>query len=361
MFKLIVGGLVFALSSQSVTGFKLLRQEAFQEDVVGTASEIDSYLSQHVLQYDYSTAEDRVGELEKKYREFIHEAHTSALAELALKNAFATDVVDEEKKGDCCSCTMQGSSHIIQETYRQFEMMCKKTKCPFLKRKCAMAEKDPEFTIGYQIGMTHPFEKAYFYCYGAGRCPHPGPCGHDENGNKVCDTECAMPNNIFNGADENIGKSRKRASILKNMNHLKFAATQKIEKLLDTIIEKKDDIMQEFPPKHHKQLDTGDMIIQTVPCSEKSDGNESNKKECGCSKCGKCIHKVGASVFMDTLRKAAEFCKHTKCPKAKEMCKLAEIHEHIAAGLIWQKLRPMEWSCGFCHGRGDCKLKSKKF
>jgi len=166
------------------------------------------------------------------------------------------------------------------------------------------------------IYHVHPFEKSYAYCYGRGVCPHAGQ--NNKARDELMVHQCA----------NNARLPQDQAQIIQ------VALLQDVSKKI----------------ANKNRAAPVDIDFNQLSCSQ------NDMSECSC-----CIHGVGARVFGNIIHHLEEMCKETECPFIKRKCKFAEDHKKIVEGFLWEHIRPMEWSCGFCNGAGKCNENDETF
>lgn len=320
-----------------------------------------------------------------------HNNYVDKLNTVAHKVAF----MDSEPLGDslsCGQCVGKGTCHIMQSVKEGWEKICQETKCPVLKKKCQLSAQHPRFSLGYQIAMVRPVEKSYFYCFGHGDCPHPGSHDTAEPLKDLTGMVSAQDELIasdlgdlveqvfsdgnykgFNGNDietfaepTNCDCHCKETGKCECHKGCKCPCCHPTSEEIDFEGATNCDCHCKetgkcechkgcqcpccHPTSEEIELYAG---FSSVPIdNEEVCDDEGNCHDCPkCQRMKRCTVRVGIKAFKWGIHKIKQFCDHTECPFLKKKCKLAAKHPQIAAGYLWFKMRPMEWSSGFCHGK----------
>lgn len=292
--------------------------------------------------------------------------HLESLSQGALESMqkeMETMVGELHGGSQCGQCVCKGTCHIMGAVKHGFEKICHKTKCPKLRHMCKATAAHPRFALGYTVAMIRPMEKSYFYCFGHGDCPHPNGFNH------------IVQNRDLIVTDANAVYHQDEADVM---------AAMSIGNLVDKIFEGHQGFKEvEVNGFEDEEQDTITSSNDTN-CACKKTGKCTCKPGCKCpcckrkreeekilsftdfglgsvdeSNCGggpkchmmRCTKRVGMKAFRFALHKIEQFCEHTKCPVMQKHCQMGKRHPEIAAGYLFQKIRPMEWSNGFCHGK----------
>jgi len=282
----------------------------------------------------------------------------------SMREEFQT-VIGELHGGDECGrCVCKGSCHIMGEVKKGWEKLCRTAKAPKLQHICQKSAAHPRFALGYTLGMVRPMEKSYFYCFGHGECPHPNVYVPND-GLMMSDARAVVNQDDLDVMVANvIGNLVEKVFEVEGLNAVEIEDFEELEK--NTLCsatncgckctkgEKcgckpgcKCPCCQNRREEEEKLLAFSNFGMDDID-NDATSCEEENGRNCHMKKCTK---RVGIKAFRWSLRKIHNFCEHTKCPVLRKYCAMGKKHPEIAAGLIWYKLRPMEWSSGFCHGK----------
>jgi hypothetical protein len=230
--------------------------------------------------------------------------------------------VDEYNMDDspcpCSQCVDGIIKHIMMEAWNHFEKECESSKCPIIKAHCAWGKAHPKVTQGAIFEELRPGSLGYSYCYGKGKCKHPGMGSNMTEVLNVFDNNCPV--------------------------------TQ-----LDPLMELQAISMMLDEKEEFKQLiDIGPMGAQ--PLDEKmealvtpiTDGPPSPG-------CVKCIHGVTCHIMKGVADGIKEMCAKTKCPVMQRKCKWAQQHPEFTEGILLVKVRPDKYAYGACIATKKCE------
>jgi hypothetical protein len=214
----------------------------------------------------------------------------------------------ENCNGTCSTCVKASVKHIMDSVVAAVKKECEETKCPILKKHCAMWAKHPQVSYGWLLGKVRPFSMGYAYCFGKGLCEHP--------------------------------KMKETAPVPKGMEQ-EFD-NEEAEKFFDRALSEygqPQDLI--FAAKEETKLSFLDVV--------------EGKK----GKFGHCIVKTSICVIKHAVMRVKEFCEKTKCKHAQAKCAMIRAHPKVALGVLIYKVRPGEWACGYCFGDDKCAKKEE--
>lgn len=213
-----------------------------------------------------------------------------------------------QNNGTCAPCVKSGVKHIMESVVAAVKKECEETKCPVLKKHCAMWAKHPEVSFGWLFAKVRPISISYAYCYGKGSCQHP---------------------------------KMESAPAVKGLELTEQFDNEEAEKLFDDALGfygQPQDLLVESQSEANSFMELVDFR---------------HKKH----HCGMCIRKTACCVMKHAIKRIKHFCEHTKDPKAKARCAMCKAHPKFALGVLIYKIRPGEWGCGYCFGNGHCGKK----
>eukprot|EP00397_Hematodinium_sp_SG-2012_P042771 GEMP01047382.1.p1 GENE.GEMP01047382.1~~GEMP01047382.1.p1 ORF type:complete len:281 (+),score=61.97 GEMP01047382.1:89-931(+) len=221
------------------------------------------------------------------------------------KNSFSVDM-PMSSNGTCCKCIGNVGCHAVNITMISIQKWCEEhsPKKKDQKRFCKLLERKPAVVEGMVIFWIHPLDLGFAYCLGHGDCKH-------------------KPN-----VTELIGDDMK-FGMEHVLHHLNVSNTDGIEKK-----------MTEFH-KYHKDDHPKDEKKMQKYLRHQQDHKP----------CPYCVKAISALVMQHAIKKVVDWCLHTKCPKAKAICKWALQHKAIAFGYLLAAVEPWKFATGYCWPR----------
>lgn len=238
--------------------------------------------------------------------EAVEKAYKDVEAMLPMENLRIGGHLAQDEYGGperCMLCVKATTRHIMESVIDHLKKMCESTKCPFLQKKCAQAKEHPGVAFGYLLDRVHAMDKSVAYCYGRRACPHP-PVGH----HCCCGAHCDS-----NDMAADMMPEHEFARHLENMNLFQSPA----------------------------------LMGQAMQQMARNEGNQT---------CVECIEGTACCVTEAAVHMIGQWCEKTECPCAKRMCDWAKEHKDVALGILVHRLRPGEWGCGWCFGKGTCHM-----
>jgi len=222
---------------------------------------------------------------------------------------------------DCCKCVREAAECVLKRAIKHIKKVCKHTKCPLLKRHCQFMRTHKHIARGMILAHVRPLSIAHAYCVGKGECKP---------------KERSFLDSPF--MDEALVQAEKFASLLRSDQELGRALS--------------------FEGFQRESFDR--LVSRSVLTQHGVDDLSSAPDSYRHGVCRYCISLTSRVVMHHTVQRVKEFCKHTKCPAAKGWCKWAHKHPEEAFGVLLVKVRPAEWGCGFCVGKGICTREQKE-
>jgi len=204
----------------------------------------------------------------------------------------------------CCQCVRHGVKWVIKRAEKRIEKVCEHTKCPVIKRHCEFIRNHKEIGRGMIIAHVHPLCLAHAYCTGRGDCQH---------------------KKDLNSYDGELVEAARFGSWM----------------LGD------EDLLNIISPRQLTNSSVEESISNSLDKALLDDTPNSSDR------CRFCIRLTAHLVMHRALVHIAEHCKHAK-GHAKEWCQWASQHHELALGMLLVHIRPGEWGCGFCVGKGLC-------
>lgn len=193
----------------------------------------------------------------------------------------------------CCKCVKAAAKCITDHAVKHVKKTCKHAK-PHFKEHCEYFKKHQERVKGMLIAHIRPHALGHAYCIGKGSCKKPG----DETPTDPQDEE------------------------LTRWQQLDSVMAPLMRDLVSTTEEDDDQNQVTF-------------------------GDEPNL-------CRFCIRMTGKMVMKRVVRRLKKLCKKAEEPH-KSWCKWAGKNRELVYGMLLVHVRPGEWGCGFCFGKGLCK------
>jgi hypothetical protein len=211
----------------------------------------------------------------------------------------------------CWHCLRKGVKYVLKHAEKHVRKVCKHTKCPVIKRRCEFIHQHPKIGRGMIIAYVRPLCLAHAYCTGKGDCKH-----------KKSDLDIEAVN------DEHVQSAQLISWILND------------ESFLDAI-----------SPNHLQNVSFEESVDRSLDAVHMDSTSASPSYQSG--QCRFCIHFTAHLVMHHTLSHVKKYCEHAT-GHGKQWCKWAEKHREEAFGMLLVKVRPEEWGCGFCVGKGIC-------
>jgi len=222
---------------------------------------------------------------------------------------------NDTKANGCCKCVRKAAECVLERAIKHVKKVCKHTKCPVLKRQCHFMCTHKRIARGMIMAHIRPLCIAHAFCVGKGEC-------------KVKD-RYFLDSPFMN---ETLVEAEKFPSLLRSDKELGRALS-----------------FENFQRSSFDRLLSRSILTQhgiadpnTAPDSYRH------------GVCRYCISLTSRVVMHHTVQRVKEFCHSTKCPAAKRWCKWAHKNPEEALGVLLVKVRPAEWGCGFCVGKGIC-------